>query len=42
MLVIKGLDVVFEPRFLRLGTIEFEQVINSKGAHILSDGLLLM
>ncbi|MHA1805429.1 MAG: aldehyde ferredoxin oxidoreductase N-terminal domain-containing protein [Promethearchaeota archaeon] len=38
MLVIKGLDVVFEPRLLRLGTMEFEQVVNPKGAHIASGG----
>ncbi|MFX1339944.1 MAG: aldehyde ferredoxin oxidoreductase C-terminal domain-containing protein, partial [Promethearchaeota archaeon] len=38
MLTIKGLDVVFEPRFLRLGTMEFEQVVNPKGAHVASGG----
>lgn len=38
MLVIKGLDVVFEPRLLRLGTMEFEQVVNPKGAHVASGG----
>jgi len=38
MLVIKGLDVVFEPRFLRMGTMEFEQVVNPKGAHVASGG----
>ncbi len=35
---IKGLDVVFEPRILRLGTMEFEQVVNPKGAHVASGG----
>ncbi len=38
MLTIKGLDVIFEPRFLRLGTMEFEQVVNPKGAHVASGG----
>jgi len=38
MLTVKGLDVVFEPRFLRLGTMEFEQVVNPKGAHVASGG----
>jgi aldehyde:ferredoxin oxidoreductase len=38
MLTIKGLDVVFEPRFLKLGTMEFEQVVNPKGAHVASGG----
>jgi aldehyde:ferredoxin oxidoreductase len=38
MLVIKGLDVIFEPRFMRLGTMEFEQVVNPKGAHVASGG----
>ncbi|MBD3197727.1 MAG: hypothetical protein GF317_21930, partial [Candidatus Lokiarchaeota archaeon] len=38
MLTIKNLDVVFEPRFLRLGTMEFEQVVNPKGAHVASGG----
>ena len=38
MLVVKGLDVVFEPRLLRLGTMEFEQVVNPKGAHVASGG----
>jgi aldehyde:ferredoxin oxidoreductase len=37
-LTIKGLDVVFEPRFLKLGTMEFEQVVNPKGAHVASGG----
>ncbi|MHA1274761.1 MAG: aldehyde ferredoxin oxidoreductase N-terminal domain-containing protein [Promethearchaeota archaeon] len=36
--IIKGLDVVFEPRFMRLGTMEFEQVVNPKGAHVASGG----
>ncbi|MHA1706723.1 MAG: aldehyde ferredoxin oxidoreductase N-terminal domain-containing protein [Promethearchaeota archaeon] len=35
---IKGLDVVFDPRLIRLGTMEFEQVVNPKGAHIASGG----
>jgi aldehyde:ferredoxin oxidoreductase len=38
MLTVKGLDVIFEPRFLRLGTMEFEQVVNPKGAHVASGG----
>ena len=38
MLTIKGLDVIFEPRLLRLGTMEFEQVVNPKGAHVASGG----
>ncbi|MFX0071720.1 MAG: aldehyde ferredoxin oxidoreductase N-terminal domain-containing protein [Candidatus Hermodarchaeota archaeon] len=38
MLTVKGLDIVFEPRFLRLGTMEFEQVVNPKGAHVASGG----
>lgn len=38
MLVVKGLEQVFEPRFLRLGTMEFEQVVNPKGAHVASGG----
>jgi aldehyde:ferredoxin oxidoreductase len=38
MLTVKNLDVVFEPRFLRLGTMEFEQVVNPKGAHVASGG----
>ncbi len=38
MLVVKGLDVIFEPRFMRLGTMEFEQVVNPKGAHVASGG----
>lgn len=38
MLTVKGLDVVFEPRFLRLGTMEFEQIVNPKGAHVASGG----
>jgi aldehyde:ferredoxin oxidoreductase len=38
MLTVKGLDVVFEPRFLKLGTMEFEQVVNPKGAHVASGG----
>ncbi|MHC1591975.1 MAG: aldehyde ferredoxin oxidoreductase family protein [Candidatus Helarchaeales archaeon] len=38
MPVIKGLDVVFDPRLLRMGTMEFEQVVNPKGAHVASGG----
>jgi len=38
MPVIKGLDVVFDPRMLRMGTMEFEQVVNPKGAHVASGG----
>ena len=38
MLVIKGLETVVEPRLLRLGTMEFEQVVNPKGSHVASGG----
>ena len=38
MLQVKGLDVIFDPRFMRLGTMEFEQVVNVKGAHVASGG----
>ena len=38
MLTVKGLDIIFDPRFLRLGTMEFEQVVNPKGAHVASGG----
>jgi len=38
MTIVKGLDIVFEPRLLRLGTMEFEQVVNLKGAHVASGG----
>jgi aldehyde:ferredoxin oxidoreductase len=38
MLIVKGLDIIFDPRFLRLGTMEFEQVVNPKGAHVASGG----
>jgi len=38
MLTVKDLDIIFEPRFLRLGTMEFEQVVNPKGAHVASGG----
>jgi aldehyde:ferredoxin oxidoreductase len=38
MLTVKGLDIIFEPRFLHLGTMEFEQVVNPKGAHVASGG----
>jgi aldehyde:ferredoxin oxidoreductase len=37
-LIVKGLDVVFEPRLMKLGTMEFEQVVNPKGAHVASGG----
>nr|MDO8135819.1 aldehyde ferredoxin oxidoreductase N-terminal domain-containing protein [Candidatus Njordarchaeum guaymaensis] len=35
---IKGFDVVWDPRMLRLGTMEFEQVVNPRGAHVASGG----
>ncbi|MHA1265364.1 MAG: aldehyde ferredoxin oxidoreductase N-terminal domain-containing protein [Candidatus Helarchaeota archaeon] len=38
MLVVKGLEQVFEPRYMRLGTMEFEQIVNPKGAHVASGG----
>lgn len=38
MLTVKGLDVIFEPRLLRMGTMEFEQIVNPKGAHVASGG----
>ena len=38
ILAVKGLDVIFDPRFMRLGTMEFEQVVNVKGAHVASGG----
>ena len=38
MTIVKGLDVVFEPRLLKLGTMEFEQIVNPKGAHVASGG----
>ncbi len=38
MLTVKNLDIIFDPRFLRLGTMEFEQVVNPKGAHVASGG----
>ncbi|MHA1343344.1 MAG: aldehyde ferredoxin oxidoreductase N-terminal domain-containing protein [Promethearchaeota archaeon] len=38
MLIVKGLDVIFEPRLLRLGTMEFEQTVNPKGSHVASGG----
>ena len=38
MTIVKGLDIVFEPRLMRLGTMEFEQVVNPKGAHVASGG----
>ncbi len=38
MVVVKGLEQVFDPRMLRLGTMEFEQVVNPKGAHVASGG----
>jgi aldehyde:ferredoxin oxidoreductase len=36
--IVKGLDVVFEPRLFRLGTMEFEQIVNPKGSHVASGG----
>jgi aldehyde:ferredoxin oxidoreductase len=38
MTTVKGLDIIFEPRLLKLGTMEFEQVVNPKGAHVASGG----
>ncbi len=38
MLVIKGLSQVFDPRIIRLGTMEFEQVVNPKGSQVSSGG----
>jgi aldehyde:ferredoxin oxidoreductase len=38
LLCVKGLDIVFEPRLLHLGTMEFEQIVNPKGAHVASGG----
>jgi aldehyde:ferredoxin oxidoreductase len=38
MLVVKGLEQVFDPRIVRFGTMEFEQVVNPKGAHVASGG----
>ncbi|MFX0021915.1 MAG: aldehyde ferredoxin oxidoreductase N-terminal domain-containing protein [Candidatus Hermodarchaeota archaeon] len=38
LLHVKGLDIVFEPRLLHLGTMEFEQIVNPKGAHVASGG----
>jgi len=38
MLIVKGLEQVFDPRIIRLGTMEFEQVVNPKGAHVASGG----
>jgi aldehyde:ferredoxin oxidoreductase len=38
ILTVKGLDIVFEPRLMRLGTMEFEQVVNPKGSHVASGG----
>jgi len=35
---VKGLDIVFEPRLLHLGTMEFEQIVNPKGSHVASGG----
>lgn len=36
--LVKGLDIVFEPRLFHLGTMEFEQVVNPKGSHVASGG----
>ena len=38
MLIVKNLDIIFEPRLMRLGTMEFEQIVNPKGAHVASGG----
>ncbi|MHA1310522.1 MAG: aldehyde ferredoxin oxidoreductase N-terminal domain-containing protein [Candidatus Helarchaeota archaeon] len=38
MLIVKGVEQVFDPRIMRLGTMEFEQVVNPKGAHVASGG----
>lgn len=38
MLIVKGVEQIFDPRMLRLGTMEFEQVVNPKGAHVASGG----
>ncbi|MFX1406935.1 MAG: aldehyde ferredoxin oxidoreductase N-terminal domain-containing protein [Promethearchaeota archaeon] len=38
MLTVKGLDVIFDPRLFRLGTMEFEQIVNPKGSHVASGG----
>ncbi|MFX1380203.1 MAG: aldehyde ferredoxin oxidoreductase N-terminal domain-containing protein [Promethearchaeota archaeon] len=35
---VKGLDIVFEPRLVHLGTMEFEQIVNPKGSHVASGG----
>ncbi|MFX0175108.1 MAG: aldehyde ferredoxin oxidoreductase N-terminal domain-containing protein [Candidatus Hodarchaeota archaeon] len=38
MYIVKGLDIIWEPRLTKLGTMEFEQVVNPKGAHVASGG----
>ncbi|MFX1549255.1 MAG: aldehyde ferredoxin oxidoreductase N-terminal domain-containing protein [Promethearchaeota archaeon] len=38
LLHVKGLDIVFDPRLFRLGTMEFEQIVNPKGSHVASGG----
>ncbi|MBD3227758.1 MAG: hypothetical protein GF329_06180 [Candidatus Lokiarchaeota archaeon] len=38
MLIVKGVEQIFDPRMVRLGTMEFEQVVNPKGAHVASGG----
>ena len=38
MITVKDLGQFFDPRTTRLGTMEFEQVVNVKGAHVASGG----
>jgi aldehyde:ferredoxin oxidoreductase len=38
MNTVKGLGQFYDPRLTRLGTMEFEQVVNIKGAHVASGG----
>jgi len=38
MITVKNLGQFFDPRTMRLGTMEFEQVVNVKGAHVASGG----
>ena len=38
MITVKDLGQFFDPRTTRLGTMEFEQVVNFKGAHVASGG----
>jgi aldehyde:ferredoxin oxidoreductase len=37
-LTVKGMDIFADPRFARLGTMEFEQVVNPRGAQVSSGG----